>query len=153
MNSHHPKDAGYPPLKTLLEDYGADSQRWPEGCQTPVPEAAKRSAEEQAWLDEAQDFDDLLLQAPLPEPNTALMSLLLDEAGLTTPQRWFRQLWPSEQIWQPITALAASIALGFWIGMATPGPDTTTQMIASSQQQEAWQLLAFGPESMPEMEP
>ena len=112
-------------MKTLLDAYGADPNRWPEGERAMARELLASSAEARAYAQEAQLLDSVLSHAALRTAvhidATALASRIA-----RTPQRrdaaagirarssgagaWFAFGWPN------FAALAAAGVVGFLVG-------------------------------------
>lgn len=110
-------------LRDLLNTYGVDKSRWPEG-------AADGDLAPREHLDKAREIyqdalalDALLDQAPLPEPSLELMADILAGTSPNPWQQWITLLWPFGPVWKPAFGLAMAMVLGVYIG--TFAPDTS----------------------------
>lgn len=121
-------------LKQVLASYGADPKRWPE--------ADRKLARDMSDGGEAAEIDRLLDQASMPSIPAGASARLIAEAGKRSPPSNVTVLRPrtDKQVWYSITALAASLALGIFIGTqedfadvlpfgATPAVDDATGLV------------------------
>lgn len=54
----------------------------------------------------------------LPSPSPSLVARILADAEATlAPKSWKTIVWPFGPVWKPAGVLAASIALGAWVGI------------------------------------
>jgi hypothetical protein len=113
-------------LKQILASYGADRSRWPE--------ADRQLAMEMGDAEEEAGIDTLLDQASAPHiPASAADRLIARAAGLAPPSN-VRILPPGRnpQVWYSIVALAASLALGVFIGVQEDVEDVLPLGLATS---------------------
>jgi len=112
-------------LKTLLDAYGADPNRWPEAERAGARELLASSAEARAHAGEARLLDSVLAQAAL-RAEVQIDAAVLASRIAQTPQRrdiatggrwrssgagaWFAFGWPN------FAALAAAGVVGFLVG-------------------------------------
>ena len=112
-------------MKTLLDAYGADPTRWPEGERAAARELLAGSAEARAYAQEAKVLDTVLAQAAL-HAEVRVDAAALASRIARTPQRreaavgsrargsgagaWFAFGWPN------LAALAAAGVVGFLVG-------------------------------------
>ncbi|MEG3638050.1 hypothetical protein [Magnetococcus sp. PR-3] len=137
-------------LQELVDAYGADAQRWPEAERQPALTLLAHKPHLQGVCTEAQSLDEWLDIAPPPLPDSALIGRLLLDVPAPR-ESLFRRLWPFERVWQPTVALAASIMFGVLVGMQIPDEISPSEpLVAESENMEAWRLLAYGPEQLPE---
>lgn len=105
-------------FKTLVEAYGANPARWPEGERVAASLFAEQSAEARGVLQDAAAFDRLLDTAETQPVTRALEDRIL----ATFPERPVREraAWFALR-WLPAAAVACSLALGLAVGAALPG--------------------------------
>ena len=125
-------------LKTLLDAYGADPDRWPEAERAAARDLLAGSTEARAYARDAEMVDALLAHAAL-RPMTAIDPAALTARIVGTPQRpahrpaatgsrsraagpasWFAFGWPN------LAALAAAGVVGFLVGWSDLGTTTAT---------------------------
>lgn len=130
-------------VMTLLDAYGADPVRWPEAERNAAMALINADPALAARRDEAAALDGLLMQAETPRPSADLARRILESAAghgeampASSPQRgftfgvfsWLRQagqqIWPQGPAWQPALGLAASLAVGIWVGTTGAVPVT-----------------------------
>lgn len=118
----------------LLDAYGADPGRWPEGERAAALAFLEADpAARQARADAAR-LDAVLDRAPVEPPSAALMDRVLAAAPAARPAPlederatgpggkffgWLGALVPGAGAWQPTAALAAALVLGLAVGYAT----------------------------------
>lgn len=117
----------------LLDAYGADPARWPEGERAAALAFLDADpAARQARADAAR-LDAVLDRAPVEPPSAALMDRVLAAAPPARPAPpqpralgpggrivgWLGALVPGAGAWQPTAALAAALVLGLAVGYAT----------------------------------
>jgi hypothetical protein len=135
-------------FKVLIEAYGANPARWPEGERVAALLFAEQSAEARAVLQEAADFDRLLDTAETQPATRALEDRIL--AAFTERPVEQRTPWFARR-WIPAAAVACSLVLGLAVGAALPGlagvSDTTTidpALIALSGGDADWSDMSDG---------
>jgi hypothetical protein len=104
-------------LKILLDAYGADPGRWPDGQREAARELLTRSPEARAYVQQASVLDTLLDTAPLTAPPgldaAALAARIMRMPGrvAATAAAWrFSFGWPN------FATLAAAAVFGLVIG-------------------------------------
>lgn len=126
-------------FKELLDAYGANPARWPEAEREAALALAKSSDEARRLLDEAAALDRLIDLAETTPVTPELQARIL--AALPELRRGgvIASLMPGRPAWIPITALAASLALGLGVGTFIPA----LAGIGEQQAQDA-ALVALG---------
>lgn len=136
-------------LQTLLDTFGADRDRWPQAARTRLEGALETNGEAARLLAEAAALDRVLAHAPLPAPErrAALADRILAEArnasaaaaGAGRRQSGIVIPWPGRARpatprspaaeggvaaapWRAAALLAASLALGVFIGALDLAP-------------------------------
>lgn len=121
---------------TILEAYGADHARWPDAERDAAIAFAATSEQAGALIAEARALDLALDIAPEAQVSDALVARILATApqpqsqalgaGSTAPQArglvdrigdTLAALWPQQSVLRPAGLLAASLSLGFFVGM------------------------------------
>lgn len=107
-------------LTVLIDAYGADLRRWPEGEREAARALLAADAEARERLAEAADLDAVLDAAPRPSVSIALRDRVLASAATAglKPRRRFhmgRLLWWSGAGW----AAAACAGVAFGVGLTT----------------------------------
>lgn len=104
-------------LKKLLESYGADRARWPEGNERlavngNLPEFRSAAA-----------LDRLLAAASNPEPSAGLSGRIIAAAAPPAPNVVPFPQRPENRAyhWPAVAALAASLAIGIYLGATNAG--------------------------------
>jgi hypothetical protein len=88
--------------------------------------------------------DDLLRRLPTVPVSSALQSRILDDfdavearrrpgALVRLAQRWRDRVWPGAPVWQPISLLAFSLAVGLMAGTLVPASTLTTTTTTTDQ--------------------
>ncbi len=129
-------------LTRLLDAYGADAARWPEGERGWAEALIVADADARALRAEAARLDAALDRATLAEPSSELIADVLMAAPVTPWRRRLIALWPFGPAWQPASALATACLLGIVAGLATGGAET---LDANTLGDEIG-LLALGPQ-------
>lgn len=135
-------------VKELLDSYGADPARWPAGEHAAATALLASDPILSAYRDDVRALDDMLNKAAPIAPPAALASRILAQAAdhaasadvgrngrrdaASIPQGGIggrlrligRQLWPEGPAWQPAVGLAASLAIGIWVGTTGTIPVT-----------------------------
>ena len=110
----------------LVEAYGAEPERWPEGERAGALALLTASPEARAACREAAMLDGLLDELPAYRPSTVVTARILAAApaGSAKPggvlSAVLRSLWPERPIWQPASGLAAAALLGLAVGLSEP---------------------------------
>jgi hypothetical protein len=97
-------------FRTIVEAYGADARRWPEGERAAAQVWAEaHPAEVAAWLDEAAQLDGRLAAHRVAAPSAALVERVL-AAGTAAlaPRRAARRAWAGLGFWWPSAAFAGA---------------------------------------------
>ncbi len=103
-------------FQALLDAYGGDPKRWPEGERQAAQLFAESTAEARRLLGEARALDRFLDGAETAPATRALEDRILagfPARGGSAPS--------SSGRWIPAAAVAASLALGLITGAALPG--------------------------------
>jgi hypothetical protein len=110
-------------FKILVEAYGADPSRWPEGERDAAVAFAETSPEARRLLAEAAALDRLLDAAETTPAARALEERILATFSERPRSfaRWYDVLTARPLPWLPGAAIAASLALGLMVGAALPG--------------------------------
>lgn len=108
-------------LSVLLDAYGADRGRWPEGERAGAWALIEANTAARRLYDEARALDGLLTRASTIEPSPELKAEILAAAGQPR-ESWIQALWPFGPAWKPASALAAAIVLGIMAGVVLPTP-------------------------------
>ena len=127
-------------VRQLIEAYGAHPGRWPAAER----DAALRLMTEHPGLvaaaREAEALDALLDRADRAAPPAWLTGRIAARLTARRPGAFWREIWPFRAVWQPAAALAASLAIGLWLGAAglAPAPlaRSATDMAQSGTQVE-----------------
>ena len=107
-------------VRELLNTYGADRNRWPEGAADGDLAPREHLDEARALYQDALALDALLDQAPLPEPSLELKADILASTSANPWQQWLTLLWPFGPVWKPASGLAMAMVLGLYIGTLAP---------------------------------
>lgn len=147
--THDRSNSGLDELERLLDAYGADQERWPQDVRARfAPVLSDRRAAR--LLSEAAALDRVLAHAPLPDParRAALADRILAEARASRGDEAGRQpgtviAWPGSRrartsapvsgselrpSWKAAALLAASLALGIFIGALDLVPEPVSQI-------------------------
>jgi hypothetical protein len=110
-------------LTELLDAYGAQPERWPDGERTAMRALLERSAEARAHLAAAADLDALLDRAvtAAPAPDLAARILAAAPRRTTVPRQAGRRSWPRLAA---VPLLAAAAGLALWLVREPPRPAT-----------------------------
>jgi len=108
-------------LSVLLDAYGADRSRWPEGERAGAWALIEANAAARALYDEVRALDRVLARASAIEPSPELKAEILAAAGQPR-ESWIQALWPFGAAWKPASALAAAVVLGVVAGVVLPNP-------------------------------
>ncbi len=128
-------------LTRLLDAYGAEAARWPEGERAWAEALIEADADARALRAEAARLDAALDRAPLAQPSPDLIAEVLTAAPLAPWRRLAVALWPFGPAWQPASALATACVLGIAVGLATGGAET----LDADTLGDEIELLALGP--------
>lgn len=128
-------------LACLLDTYGADARRWPEGARAWAEALIEADAQARALHAAAARLDAALDGATLAQPSPELMAAVLAAAPVAPWRRLAVALWPFGPAWQPASALAAACVLGIVVGLATDGAET----LDADTLGDEIELLALGP--------
>lgn len=148
---------GLDELQGLLETYGADRARWPQAARTRTEAVLGSDRQAARMLAEAKALDALLAHAPLPAPGrrAALADRIVAEARSITPEIAGSDVagrpsgivipWPGTARrtphasaaaaivhaapWRAVGLLAASLALGVFIGALELAPAPVNQLM------------------------
>lgn len=113
----------------LVEAYGAEPERWPEGERAGALALLATSPEARAACREAAALDGLLDELRGFRPSTVLTARVLAAAPAKPAKPGsvlsavLRSLWPARPIWQPAGGLAAAALLGLAVGLSEPTAD------------------------------
>jgi len=108
-------------LSVLLDAYGADHSRWPEGERAAARALIEASDAARTLYEEAGALDDALARASAIEPSPELKAEILAAVGQPR-ESWVQALWPFGAAWKPASALAAAVVLGMIAGVVLPNP-------------------------------
>ena len=103
-------------LQQLIESYGGDVDRWPRSEREAGRSLLEQSADAQALLRGESDLDALLDRWLAPEPSALLARRIARQAG-TARQLPRTNAFGSRRYLPQLAAMAAALALGFFIGM------------------------------------
>jgi hypothetical protein len=134
-------------VRRLIEAYGADPERWPEGERGGAEAAAAASPDLRLALQREAALDDLLGALPAVHAGAALRRAVLAVPERTPAWRdWLAALWPFDGLWRPAAGLATAAVLGLAIGLATvPAvPDAAADETVEISGQLAALLVAAG---------
>jgi hypothetical protein len=153
--THDRSKSGLDELQSLLETYGADMRRWPQTARARTEAVLDADRQAARMLAEAKALDAVLARAPLPAPerHAALAERIVAEARSRTPEvagagrssgiviPWPRAARraarePVAAIahtapWRAAGLLAASLALGVFIGAFDLTPASVDQLMES----------------------
>lgn len=129
-------------LHQLLEAYGADPARWPEGerhlaahlADATGAIAAARALDAQLDLYAAPPASAQLRQSILDRTRSLPQARTLSLAG------WFAELMPVRPLWPNLAGLAAALVIGFGVGF--------TDLGAAADVDQGVQSTLFGFESL-----
>ena len=109
-------------LERLLQAYGADPMRWPQGERQAALAllAADPALEKQRR--EAAALDALLDRAEPPQASGELLGDILAAAGPPSWRQWLRATWPFGPLWQPASGLALAALAGVMVGATLTSP-------------------------------
>ena len=153
--THDRSESGLEELHGLLEAYGADRERWPQAARARTEGVLAAGGQAARMLAETKALDAVLAHAPLPAPErrAALADHILAEAhGMLAEgagNRRSRQPgtvipWPGAARrvsspaagtttrpapWRAAALLAASLALGVFIGALNLAPAPLSQLM------------------------
>jgi len=123
----------------LLDAYGADPERWPEGERAAALALLRREPEAQALRARAARLDALLAVAAASQPSPALVARILAAApapaGATRRPLAFLRRPQAARAWRYAAAavpVAAAAALTLWL-VQTPTPNTQFSALALAQ--------------------
>jgi hypothetical protein len=114
------KDDGIKRVRELLNAYGANRTRWPEGSANGDLAPRKDLGEAQVLFQEALALDELLDEAALPEPSLELTADILANTSPNPWQQWLAILWPFGPVWKPASSLAMAMVIGLYVGTLAP---------------------------------
>jgi hypothetical protein len=108
-------------LQVVLDAYGADPRRWPQGDRRDLAEMLKAIPQQ---VSEARQFDQVLSTATAPAGEPASFDAILSAIASDAPRQenvvLFRSPAPSRRAvpirWLAAVPLAASLALGIYVG-------------------------------------
>ncbi len=111
-------------MATILDAYGAHSDRWPESEKAAALALLAGSEEARRLRDEAADLDIALGDLQPPAPSGALRQRLMDvvpaaESG-APPAPFWRWIWGEPDL-RP-AAFATALLLAFIVGLLMPSP-------------------------------
>lgn len=152
MNSPKPEAARLAELAAALDTYGADRTRWPAPLRHALSGLIAASAEAQRMLQDAEDFDRLLDEAPAASPDeVARLADRIVAAAERQPRvvssrpdapvRQRRSI--SGQNRWAAAALAASLVLGIVAGQSRTIAPAADLLIGASDQSAASSQLAL----------
>ena len=146
--------SGLDELQGLLETFGADRERWPLAARARTETVIGADRQAARMLAEAKALDAVLAHAPLPAPErrAALADRILAEARAASPEQASRPErspsavvipWPVQARrggrepaaaagsapWRAAALLAASLALGVFIGVLDLAPDAVDPLM------------------------
>ncbi len=148
-------------VRSIIDAYGANPKRWPQHERYAALALIQHDTLLAAYRDEAAQLD-ALMTASRPTVSAALLNAVLAAApsprsqNAVSKSRPFashilgtaRALWPELPLWQPAIGLAASLAIGIFVGAAgiMPASDTTTQteLAALLSDEDAASLILYG---------
>jgi hypothetical protein len=126
----------------LVDAYGAELGRWPEGERMAAHDFTRTNPEASALLAEAGAIDALLAHSTIAVPD-GLTSRVLAQCAMPQYDRWnlagmdvmpkvkgaFEALWPGSALWKPasvfVSALVMGVVLAFSVSLPANGPDST----------------------------
>ncbi len=102
-------------LADILDAYGGDPLRWPEGERLAAQALAARDPRAAAMAAEAEALDALFDAAPTHAPGPALVARVL--ARRPRPSLW-REMFPGMGAWKPAMGFALALAVGVGVQSA-----------------------------------
>jgi hypothetical protein len=124
-------------FRAIVEAYGASPAHWPADERAAAQAFLAVHAEARARMDEEALLDRLLDAVPATRPSVALKERLMPRQLPRDSGAWLSRLiaalWPEASSPWPAGVLAASIALGILIGIATPAIDLTSQELNAGE--------------------
>lgn len=102
-------------LADILDAYGGDPLRWPEGERLAAQALAARDPRAAAMAAEAEALDALFDAAPTHTPCPALVARVL--ARRPRPSLW-REMFPGMGAWKPAMGFALALAVGVGVQSA-----------------------------------
>jgi hypothetical protein len=147
--------SGLDELQGLLETFGADRERWPLAARARTEMVIGADRQAARMLAEAKALDAVLAHAPLPAPDrrAALADRILAGARASAPEKAGRPAerlpsavvipWPGQArrgkpgqaaatgsaSWRAAALLAASLALGVFVGALDLVPDAVDPLM------------------------
>lgn len=114
-------------VKVIIDAYGADTRRWPADERDAASGLIARDHDLSVYLQQASQLDGLLAAAPTPHVPAGLAQVIMAnaESPRTAPgggsfgarlRVFLGRFWPDQSLWQPAMGLAASLAIGVWVG-------------------------------------
>ncbi len=116
-------------VKQIIDAYGASPDRWPASERAEAQALLARDAGLQAYAREASEVDALLATAQRAPAPAWLAGEILSAAPQPVGARlrgMVEMIWPRGGMWQPAGALAASLAVGLWVGASGLAPAQLT---------------------------
>ncbi len=104
----------------LLDIHGSDAANWPAGVRAGMHRLCAQSAQARELLEHARAFDELMSATCAPPARAGLEADILAAAGIATPAQQLPAARPANDNapsrWLVGGMLAASLALGIWLG-------------------------------------
>jgi hypothetical protein len=124
-------------FRAIVEAYGASPAHWPADERAHAQAFLALHAEARALVNQEAMLDRLLDAVPAALPSAALRERLLPRRlprpGAAWPLRIFAALWPDASSPWPAGVLAASTALGIFIGVATPTIEVASEELNAGE--------------------
>jgi hypothetical protein len=137
-----------PDLRALLDAYGADRARWPAADRARADAVVAAEPQAERLLTETKALDALLAHAPVPSPERRaalgdrIVALAGAERPAAAPPSGVVVPWPGTSrrravppvprvrtpAWQAAAVLAASLALGFFVGALDLAPESVDRL-------------------------
>lgn len=134
--------------RQLLESYGSDPARWPEGERAPALAMLGADASLDAARKIEEALDAVLTALPVEDAVRGLPHRILEDFDRHVSSRqshprhivrdWLEKLgdtvWPGAPLWQPVAAISVSLLIGLAAGTLLPeqpAPDTDETVVSS----------------------
>jgi ferric-dicitrate binding protein FerR (iron transport regulator) len=127
-------------FRELVAAYGAVPERWPEPLREPARALLAASAEARALAAREEELD-AVLQDCAPPPLSPAFERRLNEIPVRA-RRGMR--FRPRALWAPALAWALAAVCGVWLGSAYPEEQTSEDVRATSESDEALLELASG---------
>ncbi len=105
-------------IQFLLDCYGAYEHHWPEEKRAWMLQWMQVSPEARQLRAVAVELDELLDISPAESVNIHLLDSVLATAPIAKFS--FKNWWPYDSIWRPLSALTTAGAFGLMLGTSSP---------------------------------